>query len=269
MHKVDHDKIADLLRECAEEYIVPRFEALQDHEINSKSNPNDLVTQADLDVESRLAEVLSKDYPGSFIVGEENVFEDEASLKPLKSSEGMVWVVDPVDGTFNFVHGRREFAVILACVIDGQTRYGWIYDVLGNTMTIAEKGAGVHMEGQALHVSEPVRMEETVGHIGMKYFSREMRGRIKEQQDKVGNFFTLSCCAHEYLRVVSGRSDFAVYSRVKPWDHLAGCLAVQEAGGSVTHWDGSSYEPGDFGRGLVVAANDRLLEYIRRSFIGG
>ena len=170
MTNIDPDKIAEILRDCAEKYILPRYKKLRDSEIGTKAGPADLVTIADKETEEALVRILPGLYPGSIVIGEEGISEGTASLDTLNESEGTVWVVDPVDGTYNFVHGRREFSLMMACIIDGETQYGWIYDILGEKTAIVEKGAGAFFGGQKMEVAAPKAFEDTTGHLAKKYF---------------------------------------------------------------------------------------------------
>lgn len=267
MKNIDPDKIAEILRDCAEEYILPRYKKLQDSEIGTKSGPADLVTIADKETEEALVRILSGLHPGSVVIGEEGVSEGTYSLDVLNESHGVVWVIDPVDGTYNFVHGRREFSLMMACVIDGATQYGWIYDVLGEETAIVEKGAGAFFGGRKMEVAESKAFGETIGHLAKKYFPPDMRQHVVDEAAHVKEAYSIFCASHEYLRLASGESDFAIYSKSKPWDHLAGVLMTQEAGGCAMKWDGSSYTPKDHIVDLIVASNQELWNTVQDRFI--
>ena len=264
---IDIDKISDVLVDVAATYILPRYNALTSGQIDTKSGPNDLVTVADTEAEAALARIMPDLYPGSVVIGEESISSGTATLAPLREADRMVWVVDPVDGTYNFVHGKREFAVMMACVVNGEIRAGWIYDILGNRTMTMEKGAGAYFEGRRLNLTNRHNAIDATGHIGKKYFPKEMRAHLERQRDKVKRFYSLSCAAHEYMRLATGESDFGLYSRIKPWDHLAGLLAVSEAGGVFAKWDASQYHPADDFGGLIVASHDALLHEIDAIFV--
>ncbi|NCC22249.1 MAG: inositol monophosphatase [Alphaproteobacteria bacterium] len=259
-YDVDAAEIEKIIAELAGRTILPRFDALQTHEIRSKTNPHDLVTESDIEMEGSLTAWLTSRYPGSMVVGEEAVAEGKADFGPLERGEGIVWVIDPLDGTYNFVHGRREFAVMVACVVDGETRYGWIHDVLSGVTGFAAKGEGAWIGGKRVRVAPPESIRTATGYINLKYFPEFARDHIKKSGQVVEKYFSLGCTAHEYLRVASGRSDFAIYSRAKPWDHLAGALMVEEAGGRALCWDRSAYLPEMMRTGLIVASDSALWE---------
>jgi fructose-1,6-bisphosphatase/inositol monophosphatase family enzyme len=252
MSVVDPDKVAQVLVECADLYIRPRFQALKDHEISTKTGPRDLVTQADIDVEAHLARVLPDFLSGSVVVGEEGVSRGEASLETLRDLSQKIWIVDPVDGTYNFVHGYPQFGIMLACVINGQTEYGWIYDVPGRKLIAAEKGAGAFEDGRALKVRPAAAIENMNIHINPGFFPKPLRMQITDVLGAFKKWETLRCAAYEYARIVRGEADASIYSRMKAWDHLPGVLITQEAGGYVAKWDGTPYAPHDERQGLIV-----------------
>jgi fructose-1,6-bisphosphatase/inositol monophosphatase family enzyme len=264
---IDPDKISALIIECADLYIVPRYNALADHEIMQKTGPNDLVTQADIDVENHLIRVLPDLYPGSVVVGEEGVSNGTVDANLLQGP-GKFWIVDPVDGTNNFVKRKREFGVMMAYVVDGVTQAAWIYDVLGKEMTAAEQGAGAFCAGSRLALSGHDRpMSEITGFMSLRYFPKEQRAALKESQKKFGMTDPLFCAAHEYLGVAKGVRDFALYSRLKPWDHVPGALIVAESGGFVAKWDGSPYTARDHDGGLIAARSREIWEKVHATIV--
>ena len=266
--QIDTAKVATILREVAAQFIMPRYKQLQQGDISSKTSPNDLVTIADKEAEIALEERLMRLLPGSVIVGEEGVSEGRTSTKTLSEKGKVIWVVDPVDGTYNFVHGKAEFGMLLACVVDGVVTHGWLYDILGDRMMIAQKGQGVYMNGQRIQISgAQEKLSEMTGHAGLKYFPPPMRDNIKAFKKDVKSLYTLSCACHEYFRVATGEADFAIYSKMRPWDHLAGVLAVQEAGGYVAKWDGSVYGASDEFGGIVVAKTASIWQSVNRAVI--
>jgi fructose-1,6-bisphosphatase/inositol monophosphatase family enzyme len=265
--KIDPDRISGLIRECAAKYIIPRFKKLAQGDISTKTGPHDLVTVADSETEEALDSALTKMYPGSVVIGEEGISAGKKSADILQDKTRTIWVADPVDGTYNFVHGNPEFAVMLACVVDGETRFGWIYDVPADRMLTAEKGAGAFIEGRRLKVAGPKPPNEARGFTGSRYFPKHLRPLIKSFVKDFEAVHTLSCAGHEYIRLASGEYDFSIYNRIRPWDHLPGTLAVSEAGGFTTKWDGSAYTPQDDGGGLVNAANETLLEMLHEKII--
>ena len=266
--QIDPAKVSAIIRECAATYITPRYRQLQQGEISSKTGPNDLVTIADREAEAGLEQRLLALYPGSVLVGEEGVSEGRVSTKLLTARDKVIWVADPVDGTYNFVHGNREFGMILACVVNGEVRHGWLYDIIGDSMLVAEKGAGALRDDTRQKTAAPkTQLTDLIGHAGVKYFPPVLRDNVKAFRQEVASLHTLSCACHEYLRLAAGQSDFGIYSKIRPWDHLAGVLAVQESGGYVAKWDGSAYGPADEFGGIVVASSRDVWNMVHRAAV--
>lgn len=265
--RIDPAQVADVLKQCALKYILPRFRNLQEADIHTKTHANDFVTIADIETEAALSEILPKMFPGTLVIGEEGVSSGVVSTDILHDSSQVVFVVDPVDGTFNFKSGNPQFAVMMALVVGGQTRMGWIYDVMNDTHYIAQKGKGTTKNGQPVQVraAKDLGDPETVGYMEHRYFPKKVQSYLKDQGAE--RFKSLHCAAHEYLNIASGKSDFAIFSHMKPWDHLAGVLMVEEAGGIVRKFDGSPYAITDQKGGIIVASNPAVMEQVRGKYI--
>lgn len=276
MSSVDVEYIASLMVQAADRYIVPRYKTLQDHEISTKSGPTDMVTQADIEAEAFLEGVLEEVFPDAVVLGEESVSRGDKSLDALQQDTGMIWLLDPVDGTSNFVKGNDRFGVMAACIIDGVTRYSWIYDVPQRLMYIAELGHGAYVYSVDEGVEEKSRLqvsdtapEEMVAHINYKFFPDSIRPHVIERAERVKQATPLGSAAHEYTQIALGHSHCAVYSRLKPWDHLAGALLVQESGGFIAKWDSAAYTPKDDYAGLIVTTSRARWDALYSVFFDG
>lgn len=271
------DLIAHLIERRSDQLILPRFGKLRAEDIDTKSHANDFVTIADTETEIALRADLTEYVPGCIVIGEEAVSNGSMDLSALHDKTKIVFVADPVDGTYNFKNGHREFACMLALVVDGETKAGWIFDVLGENHYIAVKGQGAYklpkgytgsyQNGERLHVSPPRDFNDPAmkGFLAPFYFPKEMRPFLKKEVE--GRFNTLRCSAHEYIHTATGQADFVTSFHMKPWDHLAGSLLVQEAGGVVQQFDGSSYEPTDEKGGLIAASHPGLVQELQDRFI--
>ncbi|GEM_PF-92150 len=266
-NNVDANKVAQILKDVALQYILPRFQNLQAGDIQTKSHANDFVTIADIETEEALCKILPATFPGSLVIGEEGVSSGKVTTSALSDPTQMIFVVDPVDGTFNFKNGNPQFAVMMSLVIGGETKMGWIYDVMNDTHYITEKGKGTTKNGQKVAIRAPrsVEDENAVGYMESRYFPKEMQDFLAAKG--VQRFKSLHCAAHEYLNIASGHADFAIFSHMKPWDHLAGVLMVQEAGGIVTKFDGSPYKITDEHGGIVVATHADVMNQVQEHFI--
>ena len=260
MQAVNPEIISNLLKKTADRFILPRFQMLQEHEISTKTGPNDLVTQADIEAEAYLSEKLPEVLPGSVVIGEEGVSSGNIIISDIENSANDIWVVDPVDGTFNFVRGRPEFGIMLALIRNGETVMSWIYNILADEMIYAEKGAGTHINGELASIDKDALRDSPTGFVNPRYFPIEQRPHIKEISKKYDGCVSIGCAAHEYLNLLKGRVDFALYTRIKPWDHLPGALIIAEAGGHVAKWDGSVYQAKERGIGLIAARTEEAWQ---------
>jgi fructose-1,6-bisphosphatase/inositol monophosphatase family enzyme len=265
---LDSDKISALLIECSERYILPRYKKLKDKDIRTKTSPTDLVTQADLDVEEYLTRILPGLLPGSIVVGEEAVSGGAIALDAMKT-DGPVWVIDPVDGTNNFVQGGDQFGILLALVDKGVTQAGWIYDVTAKEMTVVQRGQGAFTEGRRLKISAPAaKLSELSGYLPLKATSGKLQEELKEAKKLLKNTQPLFSAVHIYLSLVKNDRQFSIMTAPKPWDHLAGVLMVEEAGGYTAKWNGTPYMPQDDTRhGVVAAASKEIWDLIFNKFI--
>jgi fructose-1,6-bisphosphatase/inositol monophosphatase family enzyme len=135
--------LAELLRLAAKSEILPRFRRLGSGDVRAKSEPTDLVTEADIEAERMIRRALQEWAPDAVFIGEESVAADPALFGKLADAELAV-VVDPVDGTFNFASGIPAFGVMASMVWKGETVAGIIYDPMGDDWVLAEKGAGAY-----------------------------------------------------------------------------------------------------------------------------
>jgi fructose-1,6-bisphosphatase/inositol monophosphatase family enzyme len=263
----DLARVADVIREVAARELVPKFTTLEADEIDEKK-PGDFVTAVDLAMEKALSEALVPLLPGSLVVGEEGVHGDASRLLLLEG-DAPVWVLDPLDGTANFTFGLPIVAVIVALVIKGETVAGWIYDPLSQRMVIAARGSGAYMDDQRLAVSRPGDDRSLNGSVygrlvRMSSAYREIWGGGR---GRLGNVFNTRCVGQEYLARLHGRMHFGVYTRLNPWDHAAGILLHQEAGGVAKLGDGSPYRPAERGSLCLLTPDEELWQTLRHELI--
>ena len=261
---VDPDKIAAVIAEIAEDEIMPRFGALAAHEVSTKSGPEDFVTAADHAAEARLEQAFAAIYPGAVFVGEEAAAADPALVRRLDHERGAFWIVDPLDGTRNFVQGRRQFATIVALVENGELRQGWIYAIPDRACAVGSKGDGASYNGERLGPVAPAGGVMT-GYRAMNSISPEWKDRIAPALKTAFKTERASCSAYAYIHLARGNRDFAIYSRVNPWDHAAGVLMLREIGGRAAYLDDDSpYAPRlTIGRPLLVAGNAQSWEAVK------
>jgi fructose-1,6-bisphosphatase/inositol monophosphatase family enzyme len=231
----DIERVAALIREVAEEEIVPRFNALAAEDVREK-RPGNVVTTADLAAERRLIDGLTALAPGSTVVAEE-MFEADPSIVGRFQGEAAVWVIDPVDGTANFAAGRALFASMVALVERGRVVAGWILDVPGGVMAMAEEGSGAFAAGARLSVAAPAPLPAMTGSLGARLRNDPV------VRERVGSLRYVRCAGIEYHALASGALHYAFFRRVLPWDHAAGSLIHREAGGTNRAYSGEPYAP--------------------------
>jgi len=253
----DLERVGEIVRAVAAEEILPRYEKLERHEINQK-HAGEIVTAADIASEAKLSAALTGLLPGSVVVGEEGFAADATIIEHL-SRDAAVWIIDPLDGTRNFAEGRPVFAVIIALAIGGETQAGWIYDPLADDLIWGAAGEGAWDKTGRIRLPAPKRaVAEMRGSVPSR-----PRARLEELGAKKGtpvpkDMLRLRCCGREYMELIRGHLDFAMYGQLKAWDHAAGVLLHREAGGfSGRADDGSLYRPGPMREGRYVLASDR------------
>lgn len=251
------EEILEIIQQVADEVIRPRFRALATHEIAEKA-PGDLVTVADRESEVRLTDILGRAYPDAVIIGEEATAEDpRLPGRLLGAAHG--FTIDPVDGTKNFVHGKKDYAVMVGEVRDGRTVRSWIWQPEHQQAYVAVRGEGVTRNGVLLSRGAPG--EDPTGWVG-----HSARTVVRQRPaDAALGRITMSalCCGIDYPRMTTGETDFLVYGRPRPWDHVPGILMVEELGGSALLTNGSEYVPGVDGFGLVVGATPYVTAAVR------
>src|SRR5699024_7312610 len=131
-------------------------------EIDTKSNPNDLVTTLDKETEQLFAQYIKETYPDHLLLGEEGFGDD------VKSLEGTIWIIDPIDGTMNFVHQKRNFAISIGVYHDSVGEIGLIYDVMEDVLYSAMKDKGAYKNGIKLPMlSEKMTIQKSI--IGLNH----------------------------------------------------------------------------------------------------
>jgi fructose-1,6-bisphosphatase/inositol monophosphatase family enzyme len=223
------------------------------------------VTELDLVIEAALTENLSSLLPGSRVLAEEAASQDSSWLNWI--AQGQVWIVDPLDGTANYVTGSGPVATMVSLVVDGSPQLSCIR-LHGGPALLAD-ATGVRVIGRKAPVEH--HRERGRGVISARFLPRrivdQMSTALVDECDIIDGS---GCAGSDYVDLVCGRLDFLVYERVLPWDHVPGAYAVTKKGGSVQMGDGSSYRAQPEGAGLVASSSQqctsRLLE-LRRAAI--
>ncbi|MGV9250004.1 inositol monophosphatase family protein [Streptomyces sp. NPDC003697] len=233
--------VEDAVRKAAAAEIMPRFRRLAEHEVDRKTGPHDLVTDADRLAELYLTDTLGALLPGSVVVGEEAVHADPATYEAIRG-DAPVWIIDPVDGTRQFVHGDPGFCTLVTLARRGVLLASWTYAPAHDRLATAVRGAGAFLDGERLRCGtpEPGRpLEVATSHPD---FTTE------DQKNALLGLWTdgvapraCGSAGLEYLAIARGELDATAFSWEAAWDHAAGLLLVEEAGGTHLTLAGSPF----------------------------
>lgn len=251
--QIDVNKVADILRHVANVEVLPRFNNLSKGDVREK-NPGDFVTVADEASEKLLSTMLREYLPGSDVVGEEAVSKDAKVLEKLQSDKP-IWVVDPIDGTYNFAHGRSKFGILVALVQNNVTQYGWVFDAPGDRMAIAQKGQGATINGAKATVrTSAKKLSDMVGMGG-----GGQAWHFEPVKEIVQDVINVRSSLHDFITFAAGEADFVVHiNKVTPWDHAATVLLAEECGGYVRlAQEDIPFTPDMHRPCMLVAAADR------------
>lgn len=230
--------------------------------VEYKTNFSDLVTNVDKQVEQFFIQKIHKTYEDHHVLGEEG-FGDEEVTK-----EGITWIIDPIDGTTNFVNQQRHFAISLAIYEDGVGQIGIIYDVMSDEMFHCRSGEGAYLNNKRLPMLEKKPLSEALIGINASWLikNRRIDSRILTPLvNKVRGIRSYGSAAIEIAYVASGRLDGYISLRLSPWDFAAGKLLMAEVGGTITKIDGKDIEL--FKQNTIFAANPFIHKKILESFI--
>lgn len=254
-------EILALMRRVSEQIILPRFQNLAREDIVEKA-ADDLVTIADREAEDALQAALAALGPNVAIVGEEAAHADPSVLEALSDD---CWIIDPIDGTHNFAHGQAPFGILLARASGGMCQSGWIYDCLSGRFCAAHRGAGASVNEERI-TARTTGEDPPVAAISALFLDDEERAVVDAH---VAPHYRLvdipRCAAEQYPRLALGENDISTFKRTLPWDHAAGVLWLNEAGGCAKRLDGSAYRVDDSSDGcekpgLIGASSPRIWE---------
>ncbi len=228
--------VEDVVRRAGA-HLLQSFERLSSTDVESKGSSIDLVTRLDLESQEILVDGLRRAFPGEHIVAEEGAASRRAQA-------GRVWLVDPLDGTTNFVHGLPLFAVSVAAVVDGVLSAGAVHAPYLRELFWAEAGRGAYLGERRLAVSGCVDLDRALLATGFPYDIRtNPHNNLPEWSHMATRCRGLRRCgaaALDLAWVAAARFDAFWEYRLGPWDLAAGALMVREAGGVLSAPDGSS-----------------------------
>ncbi|MFD8975378.1 inositol monophosphatase family protein [Streptomyces sp. NPDC059593] len=262
-------EVEEAVRKAAAAEIMPRFRQLAAHEIVEKNGPHDLVTVADRAAEAHLTASLTKLLPGSVVVGEEAVHADPAVYEALRG-DAPVWIVDPVDGTRQFVHGDPAFCTLVALAVRGEILASWTFAPALDEMAIAVRGRGATLNGQPIRSGSPAPgevLEIATSHPD--YTTPDQKRALDGLRVEGVAPRPCGSAGLEYLSVARGDVAGTAFSWEYAWDHAAGLLLVTEAGGAQTTIAGEPFRITGGNALPFTAARDAATAERIRTLLGG
>jgi myo-inositol-1(or 4)-monophosphatase len=244
----------------AGEIIVRSMNRLESLQIESKGR-NDFVTEVDRAAEREIIAHIRKLYPRHSFLGEESGHTDGGD------GGETTWIIDPLDGTTNFLHGFPQFSVSIACQIRGKLEHAVVYDPLRQEIFTASRGGGAQLDNHRIRVSKQRGLDGALVATGFPYRSNVQHmdayiGMMRAVMENTAGIRRPGSAALDLAYVAAGRVDAFWEIGLKPWDTAAGMLLIQEAGGRVGTLTGEAYA----NNGNIIAgspkAYDALVELL-------
>lgn len=205
----------------------------EDIEIESKSNPNDLVTNVDKAVETFIISQIESQYPYHKMIGEEGHGHD------IESTNGVVWVIDPIDGTLNFIHQKQNFAISVGIFKDGKPYAGFVYDVMRDILYHAKSGHGAYKNETPVPPLKDTLLSESIVGLNPNWLTKPKMGPILQpiiQDSRTARAY--GSAALEIVYVATGLLSAYITPRLHSWDYAGGLIILQEVGGEGTNFLG-------------------------------
>ena len=219
--------------------------------INKKSSYVDLVTKADLKSENLLVRCIQKKFP------KHNIITEESDLKENKSD--FRWVLDPLDGTTNFVHNLPIFAVSIGLQYRKKTILGVVYNPAADKMFYASKNNNSYLNGNLINISSSKTLSDSLIVTGFPYLKDDKWDKsfdiFKDIYSQTRGVRRLGAAALDLCFVAMGRFEAFYEFNLKPWDICAGAIIAKEAGASVTDWNNKPYQ---FSGNRILATNTNI-----------
>jgi myo-inositol-1(or 4)-monophosphatase len=256
VYPIELSLIRELVIDAGKEELLPRFQ----HTAFSYKQDGSLVTEADLNVQTRLQQALNELHPEIPLLGEEMSTQHQLAI--LGDSKGSFWCLDPLDGTSNFASGIPFFSISLTLIEQGQPVIGITYDPMRDECFVAEKGKGARLNDKPLDASKSAHKElsATSAIVDFKRLSPELATRIATAAP-YSSQRSFGSVALDWAWLAAGRGQVYLHGKQKLWDYAAGWLILDEAGGVSSTLEGdpgfhAMLEP----RSAVASANKHLYQ---------
>ena len=261
MAKIDYEEICSKVREIAAEaasFIEKESENFSWDDVELKGMHN-MVTGVDYEAEKMIVDALPPIVPGADFLAEEAT---DAADGPIRSKgNGYVWIIDPLDGTTNYMHRLPPYCVSIALAYKGEIVVGVVHEITRNESFYAWQGSKAYMNGKEIHVSQIDILDESLIATGFSYDSLDRMAEYRLQQEYFIKYThggrRIGSAAANLAYVACGRFDGYSQFNLSSWDVAAGSLIVRAAGGRVTDYrGGDDYITG----GEIVACNNLIYD---------
>ena len=259
--------ISDLLVEVNKLIILKYYKNLSSKHINTKSSDDDYVSIADKESEIYIVKNLIGFLNINQYIGEETSYSNKDDYKSLEKN-ALYWVIDPIDGTKNYINGKNEFCSMISLVFNSIPIASFVYYPLKNLLVYAFKGFGAYsLEIKTKKIIQ-LRIQQNsfdniVGSGGTKGIQEPLRQKVLQNLRKYTNRLFIGSAGIEAIMLASNETQFVFHGRVTPWDHSPLDLIIKESGGCVYMLNDKA-DFNIFSRGPILAAsNDQIWENIR------
>ncbi len=239
----------------AGEIIIRSMNRLESLQITSKGR-NDFVTEVDQAAEREIIAHIRKHYPNHAFLAEES-----GETPGKNGGNETLWIIDPLDGTTNFLHGFPTFSVSIACQIRGKLEHAVVYDPISQEIFTASRGNGAHLDNHRIRVSKHRGLEGALIGTGFPYrentkYLDAYMAMLRTVMEQSAGVRRPGSAALDLAYVAAGRTDAFWEIGLKPWDTAAGTLLIQEAGGRIGTLTGGAYNQG----GNVLAGSPKVYD---------
>ena len=255
--KLNSANINIMVKACrkASKTLIRDFGEIENLQVSIKG-PGDFVTTSDKKVEKILINELLKARPNYSILSEES--------GEINNEESFKWIIDPIDGTSNFLHGIPHFAISIGLEQEKEIICGIIYDPIKDEMFSAEKGKGSYVNNQRIRVSSRTKLKDCMIFTGGPRYSSDKKEITLEEYKRFTSKVTipirkLGSASLDLAYIAAGRADGYWQRDLKYWDIAAGIILVKEAGGYITDFDGNSEYVKNK---TIIAANPKINKEI-------
>ena len=261
------DYISELLVEVNKSIILKYYKNLSSKHIDTKSSDDDFVSIADKESEIYIVKNLLGFLNINQYIGEETSYSNKDDHKTFKTN-GLYWVIDPIDGTKNYINGKNEFCSMISLVFNSIPIASFVYCPLKDLLVYAFKGFGTYSLKIKTKKIDQLRIQQNsftniVGSGGTKGIHEPLRQKVLQNLRKYTNRLFIGSAGIEAIMLASNETQFVFHGRVTPWDHSPLDLIIKESGGCVYMLNDKT-EFNIFSEGPILAAsNDQIWKSIR------